>query len=269
MPATSIGRELPTSQPLPASTAKPAPLKPKEHGAYAILGIPMATSLFIAGATVPGVCIAISAVAGFLAHEPLLVLWGRRGARAKRSTPAATKRLLVLLLTTLAGGTTALFLGTTAVRWALLVCALLAATSFALAIAGKHRTLAGQLWGIVGLSVPCVPILLAGGLQLPTSIEIWTTWLIGFASTTLAVRSVIAAQKRNSRSVHGIVIAALSLLGAALSISGFPLVIVSSPMLLMSWFLLVWPPTAKHLRRVGWTLVAGTITSAVWMIAVS
>ena len=72
-------------------------LKPKEHGAYAILGIPIVTSLVITGTTVVGVSVAAASVAGFLAHEPLLVAWGHRGSRAKQSTPSAAKRLTLLL----------------------------------------------------------------------------------------------------------------------------------------------------------------------------
>lgn len=269
MSTTAIELEPTPSHPQPTSIAKPAAMKPKEHGAYAILAIPIVTSLLIAGVSVSGACIAMAAFAGFLAHEPLLILWGRRGLRAKRSTPSAMKRLMLLLFLTLAGGTTALILGSPAVRWALLACALLAATSFALAIAGKHRTLGGQLWGIVGLSVACLPILLAGGLAATTSLEIWTTWMIGFTATTLAVRSVIAAQKRNSRSIHWAGITALSLVVAALAFSAYSLAIVTLPMLAVSWFLLIAPPAAKHLKRVGWSMVACTVASAVWMIAVS
>lgn len=269
MSTTVLGVEPSTSHSQPTSVAKPAAMEPKEHGAYAILGIPIVTSLIIAGASVSGVCIAIAAIAGFLAHEPLLIVWGLRGQRAKRSTPAARKRLLLLLLLTLAGGTTALILGSPAVRWALLACALLATTGFALAIAGKHRTLGGQLWGIVGLSVTCLPILLAGGLAVSTSLEIWTAWIIGFTATTLAVRSVIAAQKRKPRSIHWVGIGALSLVVAALTVSPYSLAIVTLPMLVMSWYLLIAPPSAKHLKRVGWSLVVCTVTSSVWMISVS
>jgi hypothetical protein len=269
MSTTVVGRQPSMSPTQPTPVPKPAAMEPKEHGAYAILGIPIASSLLIAGASVPGVCIAIAAVAGFLAHEPLLIVCGLRGLRAKRTTPAATKRLLLLLLVTLAGGTTALILGSPAVRWSLLACALLATTSFAMAIAGRHRTLGGQLWGIVGLSVTCLPILLAGGLAVSVSLEIWTAWMIGFAATTLAVRSVIAAQKRKSRSIHWAGISALSLVLAALTVSPYSLAIVTLPMLVMSWYLLFAPPSAKHLKRVGWSLVVCTVTTAVWMIAVS
>ena len=64
-------------------------LKPKEHGAYAILIIPIATSLAISGVSVTGGAVAIASLAGFFAHEPLLVVLGRRGLRAKRDAPQA------------------------------------------------------------------------------------------------------------------------------------------------------------------------------------
>ncbi len=252
-----------TEQAVPA-----AKLKPKEHGAYAILGIPVVTALWIAGPTVVGFSVAVAAVTGFLAHEPLLVTLGHRGSRAQRTTPAASRQLAILLLITIACGGVAIASGSTAVRWSLLLCGMLAIVSFALAIAGKHKTLGGQLFGVVGLSVPCVPIMLAGGLGISATQETWATWLIGFASTTMAVRGVIAAQKRQSRSVHWTAITGLSLLAGGLTLAGFRLPITTLPMIAMSWYLMLDPPPAKQLKRVGWTLVVGTIASAVWIIVV-
>ena len=141
----------------------------------------------------------------------------------------------------------------------------LPAGSFVLAIAGKHRTLGGQLWGIIGLSVPCVPILLAGDIPVGLTMEAWGTWLIGFGATTLAVRGVIASQKRQSRAIHWGVIAGLSIAVAALTWAGFQIPIVTLPMISMSWYLLYAPPPAKQLKRVGWTLVGGTFATACWM----
>ena len=179
-----------------------ANLKPKEHGAYAILAIPIVTAILVTGPTIVGLCVAVASLAGFMAHEPLLVALGRRGARAQRTTPHAQRRLGVLLTVTIAGGIIALVAGSTSVRNSLILCCALALVCFVLAIAGKHRTLGGQLWGIIGLSVPCVPILLAGDTLIQLAMEAWGTWLIGFGATTLAVRGVIASQKRQSRALH-------------------------------------------------------------------
>ena len=160
----------------------------------------------------------------------------------------------------------ALAIGSPEVRVALLIGGLFAVVSFVLAFVGHHKTLGGQLWGVIGLTVPCVPILLAGGVSVSSTAEIWGAWLIGFTATTMAVRGVIAAQKRDSRTIHWAGIIALSLLALALNHAGFPLLVVSVPMLVMSWYLMIDPPHASQLKRVGWALVAGSVTSAVWMI---
>lgn len=243
-------------------------MKPKEHGAYAILAIPIVTAILITGPTVVGLCVAVASIAGFLAHEPLLVSLGHRGARAQRTTPAAKRRLGVLLTVTVASGIIAMEVGTTSVRYSLVACGVLAIASFALAIAGKHRTLGGQLWGVVGLTVPCVPILLGGDVPARLTMEAWGTWLIGFGATTLAVRGVIAAQKRQSRALHWAAIGGLSIAVALLTWAGFKLPILTLPMISMSWYLLYAPPHAKQLKRVGWMLVVGTVASACWMAVI-
>lgn len=266
MSAASVEQKSSVSKYSTKISTPAAKLKPKEHGAYAILGIPIVTALLIVGPTVVGLCVAVAAVTGFLAHEPLLVTLGHRGSRAQRTTPAASRRLAVLLFVTVACGIIAIAMGSNAVRWSLVGCGILAVASFALAIAGKHKTLGGQLFGVVGLSVSCVPIMLASGLGASTTYEVWATWLLGFAATTMAVRGVIAAQKRHSRLVHWTAMLGLTLLVVGLTLAGFRLPIATLPMLAMSWYLMLDPPPAKQLKRVGWTLVVGTIASAVWMI---
>lgn len=243
-----------------------AKLQPKEHGAYAILAVPIVTALLIAGPTAVGFTVAVASVAGFLAHEPLLVAWGHRGGRAQAATPTATRRLLLLLGTAIACGMLAMVLGGHWVRWSLVGCLLLATTSFLLALGGKHRTMGGQLWGVIGLSVPCVPILLAGGLSTHQALSIWLAWLIGFTSTTAAVRGVIAAQKRKPRTIHWMLVTAMSASVCAATIVGAAATLCALPMIVISWGLLFWPPPASQIRRVGWTLVAGSVTSAVWLI---
>ncbi len=255
---------LPESRVTPVESA--ASLKPKEHGAYAILGIPIVSSLIVTGPTIVGLCVACASVAGFLAHEPLLVAIGHRGGRAQRGTPGAWKRLTILLLLSVACGSLALTLGSPRVRLSLMACGMLAVVSFTLALIGKHKTVFGQLLGVSGLSVPCVPILLAGNIAPPIAWQAWGTWVLGFAATTMAVRGVITAQKRASRALHWWSLSMLTVAVAILFLAGYSLPLVTLPMLAMSWYLMLQPPPAKQLRRVGWTLVAGTVASALWMV---
>lgn len=242
-------------------------LKPKEHGAYAILVIPILSSIAVAGVGLVGVAVAIASLAGFFAHEPLLVALGHRGPRAKRNSPAAKRRAQGLLMIAVVAGTLAMWMGSQAVRVSLLGCLILAGISFALAIGGRHRSLGGQLFGVLGLSIPCLPILLSGDLSVNRSLTIWAAWLVGFVSTTLAVRGVIAAQKQQSRTIHWGVLS-MTTAGVAIAVMArIYLPLAAVPMIAASWYLMCNPPPARQLKRVGWTLVATTIVTAMIVIA--
>lgn len=178
----------------------------------------------------------------------------------------ARSRLTVLLWMTAVSGATAMMMGGPSVRWSLVVCLVIAVSGFAIAVAGKHRTLGGQLWGVVGLSIPSVPIMIAGGTSVAGAISVWAAWLLGFSSTTIAVRSVIAAQKRQSRRAHATILGLISAIIASGLAFEIYLPLVTLPMIALSWYLFVAPPPARYLKRVGWTLVAGTIATALLVI---
>jgi hypothetical protein len=95
---------------------------------------------------------------------------------------------------------------------------------------------------------------------------VWVAWLLGFSSTTIAVRSVIAAQKRQPRWTHATILSVNSLLIGSGILLGIYWPLVTLPMIALSWCLLIAAPPAKHLKRVGWTLVFGTIATAVLVI---
>lgn len=246
-----------------SSGDQPANLKPKEHGAYAILAIPIATGLIVGGPTVIGLLVTVASIVGFLTHEPLLVLWGHRGGRALRAAPQAKFRLWIQLGVALCTGIAALLIANTSVRIALGGCLIFAVISFAVALFGKHRTLGGQLGGVISLSAPCVPILLASGMDVEESFLIWAIWLIGFTSTTVAVRSVIATQKRQSRILLWSALAIVSLAAVLGLVMRFDEVVAVLPMVALSWSLMLKPPAAKYLKRVGWTLVLATIATGI------
>ncbi len=249
-----------------ANSSPATRLHPKEHGAYAILAIPMVTALVMTGPTVIGVLVSIASVAGFLAHEPMLIAWGHRGRRAQTATPAASMRLRAYLALACLAGATAMVIGTAEIQLALAMCLVMAVVGFALAVMGKHRTRYGQLWGVASLSVPCVPILLAGHVSVSDAGMIWSTWLLGFSATTFVVHSVIAAQKGKPRGIYAAILLAVSLavaVGVSLHLNEFAAIV---PMLAVSWFLYFKPPPAKYLKRVGWSLVVATIATSLILI---
>ena len=59
-------------------------LLPKEHGAYGQISFPLVAAFAVGGVSAGGLLIASALIAGFLAHEPALVMLGLRGPRAKR-----------------------------------------------------------------------------------------------------------------------------------------------------------------------------------------
>jgi hypothetical protein len=246
-----------------------ADLTPKEHGAYAILAIPMIAALAVGGTSQAGWCIVLAAVAGFFAHEPLLIILGHRGRRVYHANPRAKPLLAVLLGVMLISSGVAFAWSGFAGRVAVVACLLAAGIIFSIALLGKHRTLAGQLCGVAGLSAPCLPILLAGGVDVWPAVEFWLTWLIGFSCTTVAVRGVIAVQKCQPTDLMWIVLIALSLLVAINALGPLDLALATLPMIAISWYLMLRPPPTKYLKRVGWSLVAGTAVTALLVITLS
>ncbi len=245
-----------------ANLSAPVDLKPKEHGAYAILAIPLLTALVIGGLTVAGVSTTVAALAGFFAHEPLLVMLGKRGPRAQRSTPQAKTRLMALGTLSIAFGAIAMLTSSREGQIALVGCLLFAAISFAVACQGQHRSLPGQLWGVLGLSSPAVPVLLAGGVPLLSVLQIWGIYLLGFLATTLAVRGVIASQKQRPRQLHWLVLLSVTAVVGGFIAAGETWPMAALPMVLMSWVLMASPPPARQLKQVGWSLVSVTVLTA-------
>ena len=185
------------------------------------------------------------------------------------STPGAWRRFGGLITTTITAGSFAFFSGGWSLRVSLAACLLLAATQFMLSIGGWHRTFAAQIWGVVGLSVVCVPIYLSAGWSVSSALIVWTAWLFGFCATTTAVRAVIANQKRKPRILHGCMEVAIAAAIIALAVSTSRVYTAIVPMVLASGYLMAVPPPATQLKRVGWSLVAATLVSAIAMIGLT
>lgn len=279
-PATLKPAESPS--PVKPNPARPSPIKPagperfeierpKEHGAYAMLGVPLVAAFCIAGFTWIGLTVALASVLGFIAHEPLMIATGRRGPRALREAPTAHLRVIALLCAAALLGTPALLFGSLAVRLALVACLPLAAVSFVLSARGKQRSLVAQLWSSLALVLPSLIVLLAASMEPERALQLSAAWALGQSGALIAVRSVIARHKKANQGrvplINDLLQIALTFTAVVGLFGGLTAFLSISPMIVVAGYLRLFSPSPKHLRQLGWALVASHVASALWMIA--
>ena len=119
-----------------------------------------------------------------------------------------------------------------------------------------------------------VPVATAGGVGLPAATVAATTWLAVFVVGTFMVRLTLErARKEHGPMRVALPIAALSVVaGALVSAIVGPApwrlaALAAVPTALAA--LVVWlrPVSAKRLRTVGWSLVAGNVVALAWLLA--
>ena len=251
------------ARPGPARPLRKGPtLSPREHGAWAQLGAPQLTAMAAGGALcVAGWCWAIAVTATFVAHEPLLILLGQRGARVKREMEGAAKRRLVRMAVLACLGTVGFLLGVDGpVRWSVAPAAILAAAVLPFVWQGKEKTLVGELLVGLALAAAAVPALAAAG-RIDAAALAACTWGLVFTLATLTVRAVVAQQRTEAVVPARFVAGGLGLLILALGLAlgqerQLPRAAALAPMptALLALQLTLRPPPARLLRKVGWAL---------------
>jgi hypothetical protein len=235
-------------------------------------------------------------VALFLANEPLAVLLGARGKRLKDQLGARARRrgttlLGVGILLGFAG-----ILGAGSSVWpVVLVPALAGILLVPMVLAGRHKSVVGELLVVTAFTTLLLPLAAASGADRGRAVAAVGVWWLSFALGTLEVHAIKARHKNTERSawtrwaspsVSGLTV--LSALGAVFGLfgsffgSGHPGdgPLASAPGTGGGWgwisegapylghsALAVLPPALailvlslvrvhpKHLKRVGWTLV--------------
>ena len=236
-------------------------MAPREHGAYAQLGVPLFAVLLAAVPSVATLALMVAAAAGFSAHEPLLVLLGQRGSRAHREERArARSRLVSVLGLALMAALVCVALDTASRVW-LLVPGGLAAVALAFTVRQRERTLAGELAAAFALTSVALPCAVASGLSPRQGLAICGAFLITSVVSTVEVRAVV----RRGRGL------AARIVGWPVALSGFlllytyaPLVaLATTPVLLVLLAVAVLRPVPAQLRRVGWALAASSVVMAI------
>lgn len=245
---------------------------PHEHGAYGQILIPTITALAVGRAGPAAVALAAAGFGVFLAHEPLLVILGLRGARSLREQRAtAWRSLLIFGGVALVAGLAALAALDVESRVAALVPFGLAVCAGGLMVSGLERTTAGEVIVGAALASLSLPVALASGVPSAGAWTVAAVFAAAFAMATVTVRAVIARPAGASRGpTRGAALAVVSGLFAVLvflagrGVLASSAAIASSPVLILTGVLLVVAPSARHLRTIGWTLVAATAgTSAI------
>jgi hypothetical protein len=257
----------------PSSPALPwQGLLPHEHGTYFQLGLPLATALAVTGPTQAGAWLAAAALAGFLAHEPLLVVRGLRGARRAEQDGARAWRwgLLLATLGTLCFGMGVAHLDAAA-RPYLALPLILGAEVLLMAWGRQERTASGEVLAALALSAWAVPVAMAGGLASHKALVLWGTFALAFGLATLAVRLLIVAHKPSADRVllrcAGGGTAALLLTVAvvwSLSAGASPWRVAAlMPVGMLVLGVCMALPSPRRLHTVGWSMGAASVLSAV------
>jgi hypothetical protein len=240
---------------------------PREHGTYGELGFPLLSALLVSDPTVPSWLLAAVSACFFLLHEPLLILRGARGARRRsQAGPVALRRMWLLLVLGVTGAGAAFVLGTDAVRYAMLVPAGLGGAVLLLALRDRERGLAQQLLAAAALVSPALPVAIAGGRAPREALWLALLWLLAFVLTTTAVRGVAYRARDNGARLRLAAFCLWLVLAGVTAFTGVGLLpgwlaLCLLPTALPVLCLVLLPPHARHMRLVGWSLVAsGTAT---------
>jgi hypothetical protein len=251
------------------SPSKKSPIWPREHGATMELLFPLLTVWMLGRATAASYALGLAAVCVFVAHEPLLVVAGRRGTRRRADElPGAIRRLLSLGAVAVTLGGIGLALADTTTRLLALVPVAAGVVAFAVAVRGRERTLAGELYAALVLTSVALPVATAAGLSLQRTAVMLTMWLVGFALATTAARGVVVRSRDGGRGLR------LAWLGAAVVLGGGVALFASgrvgaatafgpAPFALAAIGLALRPPGPKAMTAVGIALTsAGAVTLA-------
>ncbi len=243
-------------------------LLPREHGAWAALGLPMVSALVTARPSSAGLALACSACAAFLAHEPWLVLDGQRGTRALREDgPRARVRLgLLLALTGISGG-----IGI-ALGGARVVLAALAPLFLSLIVAGfiharREKTFLGEVAAALALPALALPVAVADGVTIPAAASAFVAWAAIFAVGTGVVRSIVAGDGKRAAVVPSLVLGGL-VLSSLCGTTAWRFTLALLPTCLACIVVAFAGVSPKDLKRVGWVLAAASLV-ALFVIASS
>ncbi len=240
-------------------------LWPREHGAYVQLLAPLSALLFVRP---PLAAVAWACMAGalFLLHEPVLVLLGRRGQRARTALARPAKRRLAsLALLVVVCFALGVWSAPHASPW-LALPGLLSLVCARLMFLGREKTVFGQLTVTCALTSFALPPLLAAGVA--------TSLALSFVAAFASVQALSALTARGSiyRKQDGGQLLTWAMACALVAVLGFA-ALQGWDAWPPSWSLAPWPfamitlalfarlVVPRSPKSLGWALTAASVLS--------
>jgi hypothetical protein len=245
---------------------------PREHGAYAQLGFPLVTGLIYSGGAPGAVAFAVAAIAFFLAHEPLAIIAGTRGKRLQEQHRGAARRRILFLGAAAAAGLVAAIGLAPARAWmGAVLPAGIALLLLPLLGTRQIKSVPAEILVAVVFSGSVLPLALSGPAGWGEAALAAAVWLAAAIPAILAVHAIKANQTgrpegRWTLAAAPVAAALAALAGVAVGLFGDAWIVGDGSTLRDA--LAVLPPAiatlvvgivlphARHLRRVGWTMVA-------------
>lgn len=250
-------------------------LLPREHGAYAQVIFPLLTALALGDLSAPQFYWAAAAMAVFVAHEPLLIIAGERGRRSHADLGEHAQKLAgSLSLVALVAGVLGWWHAPQAARVAVFVPLGFGVFLLPLIITHHEKSLPGELLASLTFSTMLIPVALAGGVSLRAALIASAVWSTIFLLGTIMVRAVIANVKKATHS-RWPVYTSISLSLAAVAVSfimlltdALPALVAAAilPAALMTFTCSLLGVHPRHLRIMGWSLVASNVIALVALI---
>mgnify|MGYP000843993674 FL=1 len=236
-------------------------LLPREHGAYGQLLLPLCTALVLGGRPQSvSYLLCATALALFWAHEPLLIVLGQRGTRARREHGRWAGVLLLLLLVVAAVSLLAAYQRLPVpLRIHLAMPLGLGGLVLPWLFARKEKTTVAELLVATALSSWAAPILLSKGVSTSQAYQLVWSFAMLFAVAVLLVRGLM-----NKLSLGWSVgVAGTGLLATHWAVlhgllppqAMWPLL----PMAVLVTGLVLVHPSPRYLRHVGWSIVVVTL----------
>ena len=236
---------------------------PKEHGAWAMLYVPLAIGALAAwSAPLRVLILALSVTFFFIARESLLIWWRARG-RGQQNDQAQRSMLSYLALAGLFGAPLLLVYH---LYWFFAMAfgaLMLLAINARQAVRHQDRTIGGEMMAIAGLTLTApAAYYAASGTFDARGLSLWALCALYFASSVFYVKlrvSTINPRLNETRRqswrhcalFHAFLLTSLLILSLTGSVNFFALA-AFSPVLARSFWHLARPVRRINLRRVGW-----------------